>query len=82
MAKLDTKAFALAVGIVWAVGAFLLGIAAMLFNWGTAWLELLASCYIGYKATFLGSIIGAFWAFVDAGIGALIVAWLYNKFVK
>jgi hypothetical protein len=82
MAKLDVKAFALAIGIVWAFGAFLLGIAAMLFNWGAAWVELLSSCYIGYKATFIGSIIGALWAFFDAGIGALIVAWLYNKFVK
>lgn len=82
MAKLDVKAFALAVGIVWAVGAFILGITAMFFGWGSAWLELIASCYIGYKATLTGSIIGAVWAFFDAGIGALLVAWLYNKFVK
>jgi hypothetical protein len=82
MAKLDIKAFALAVGIVWAVGAFILGIAAMLFGWGTAWLELIGSCYIGYKATLVGSIIGAFWGFCDAGIGAMLVAWLYNKLVK
>lgn len=82
MAKLDAKAFALAVGILWSAGAFILGIASMMFNWGTSWLDLLSSCYIGYKPTLLGSIIGALWAFIDAGIGALIVAWLYNKFAK
>ena len=82
MAKLDVKAFALSVGIVWAVGAFILGISAMLFGWGTAWLELISSCYIGYKATLMGSIIGAVWGFFDAGIGAALVAWLYNKLVK
>jgi hypothetical protein len=82
MAKLDVKAFALAVGIVWAAGMFILGIAVTLFGWGRAWLELIGSCYIGYKATFAGSIIGAIWGFFDAGIGAMIIAWLYNKFIK
>lgn len=54
----------------------------MLFNWGTAFVELLSSLYIGYKATFLGSIIGATWGFIDAGIGGAIVGWLYNKLAK
>ena len=82
MLKLDVKAFGLAVGIVWGGAMFLLGISVMLFNWGTAWLNLLSSCYIGYKATFLGSIIGGIWGLIDAGIGGIIVAWLYNKFAK
>ena len=82
MAKLNVKAFGLAVGIVWSVGMFVLGIIAMAFGWGGKFVEILSSLYIGYKATFLGSIIGAVWGFIDAGIGGIIVAWLYNKFAK
>ena len=82
MAKLNVKAFGLAVGIVWGVGMFVLGIIAMAFGYGDRFVEILSSLYIGYKATFLGSIVGAVWGFIDAGIGGIIVAWLYNKFAK
>jgi hypothetical protein len=41
---------------------------AWLFDWGTALVEIASSLYIGYKATFLGTIIGIVWAFVG---------WLY-----
>lgn len=82
MAKLDVKAFGLALGIMWGVCMFLTGIASMLFNWGTTFLEIFSSFYIGYKATLLGSVVGAIWGFVDAGIGGVIVAWLYNKLAK
>ena len=82
MAKLIVKAFGLAVGIVWGVGMFVLGIIAMAFGYGDRFVEILSSLYIGYKATFLGSIVGAVWGFIDAGIGGIIVAWLYNKFAK
>jgi hypothetical protein len=82
MRKLNIKAFGLAVGLVWSLGMFLLGIMSALFNLGTKWMEMISSAYIGYNATFLGSIIGAVWGFVDAGIAGLIVAWLYNKFTK
>jgi hypothetical protein len=82
MVKLNVKAFGLALGIVWAVVVFLLGVLAMLFSWGAAWVELLSSIYIGYKMTLLGSVIGAIWGFIDAFIGGIIVAWLYNKLAK
>jgi len=42
----------------------------------------MASVYLGYTPTVLGSIIGGIWGFVDAGIGGLLLAWLYNKFLK
>ena len=82
MAKLDVKAFALAIGIVWSVAMFILGIMAMVCGWGAKFVEILSLLYIGYSPTLLGSIIGAVWGFVDAGIGAAVVAWLYNKFAK
>jgi hypothetical protein len=82
MAKVDIKALGLTLGIVWGVAMFLLGLMVMFFNWGVAWVELMSSLYIGYKATFLGSIIGGIWGFVDAGIAGVIIAWLYNKLLK
>jgi hypothetical protein len=79
---LNIVSLGLALGIAWAVGAFFLGIMAWLFDWGTALVEIASSLYIGYKATFLGAIIGTVWAFVDGFIGGVIIAWLYNKFQK
>lgn len=82
MAKIDIKALGLTLGIVWGAAMFLLGLMVMFFNWGAAWVELMSSLYIGYKATFLGSLIGGIWGFVDAGIAGVVVAWLYNKLTK
>ncbi|MHC4553504.1 MAG: bacteriophage holin [Planctomycetota bacterium] len=79
--KLNIKAFALTCGIFWAVGVLFL----------TWWLILLegpepGGCFLnrvykGYTMTPVGSLIGAVWGFVDAGIGGLIFAWLYNLLV-
>ncbi len=82
MGKLNVKAMGLALGILWGGLIFLLGLTVMFFNWGGAWVDLMASIYIGYKATWLGSIIGGIWGFFDAGIGGVVVAWLYNKLQK
>lgn len=82
MAKLDVKALGLAFGIIWGVCVFFVGILSMLCGWGKGLVELFSSLYIGYKADFLGSIIGGMWGFVDAGIAGVIIAWLYNKFAK
>jgi hypothetical protein len=82
MNKLNVKAFGLAFGIVWSTGIFLLGIFAMSCGWGIKWVGAISSFYIGYKATFLGSIVGAIWGFFDAGIGGVLVAWLYNKLAQ
>ena len=80
--KLNVKAFGLALGIVWAIGAFMMGILAMTSGYCAKFVEALGTVYIGYKATFPGSIAGCIWAFFDAGIGGVVIAWLYNKFAK
>lgn len=76
--KLNIKAFALACGILWSAGLLFL-------TWWLIMLEgsepaecLLNRMYPGYTMTPIGSLIGAAWGFVDAGIGGLIFAWLYN----
>jgi len=80
MAKLNVKAFGLACGIIWSLAMLILGLVNMVSSWGSGLVQLMSTLYPGYTATFLGSIIGAAWGFVDAGIGGVLLAWLYNKF--
>ena len=76
--KLNVPAFALAFGIWWGVGLFLLA-------WWVIWVvgplgspTFIERVYIGYEFTPVGSVIGFPWGFVDGLIGGAIVAWLYN----
>ena len=80
--KCDVLALGLGIGVLAAAYALFLGLAAWWFNWGTELLVTLSSLYIGYAPTFLGSIIGAIWAFVDGFIAGVVIAWVYNKFQK
>ncbi|MFH1641173.1 MAG: bacteriophage holin [Candidatus Omnitrophota bacterium] len=82
MAKLDVKAFGLTLGTVWSAGVLIMGILAMALNYGVDFVNALSKLYIGYNATFGGIIIGAIWGFFDAGIGGVVIAWLYNKLAK
>lgn len=82
MAKLDVKAFGFACGIIWGAGMLILGLAGHFFAYGAKFGEAMASIYIGYTPTLLGSVIGGIWGFIDATIGGIIVAWLYNKLAK
>jgi len=82
MAKLDVKAFGLACGIMWGAAMLLLGLINTFSAWGGSIERAMATLYIGYKPTVSGSIIGGIWGFADAGIGGLVLAWLYNKFAK
>ncbi len=78
--KLQVMPFALAGGIVWALGLFMLTWMNIL-GYGES-LTVIKSYYIGYSVTPLGSVIGAAWAFFDAGIGCAAFALIYNLFAK
>jgi len=78
---LNVKAFGLTLGILWGAGVLLVGLMAQT-GYGLPFVEFLGALYIGYSVTVQGAIIGGLWAFVDAGVGGLIFAWLYNKFLK
>ncbi len=76
--KLNVLAFALAFGIWWGVGLFLLA-------WWVMWVveplgapTFIERVYIGYEFTPVGSVFGFLWGFADGLIGGAIVAWLYN----
>ena len=76
--KLNVKAFALACGIIWGVGLFLLTWWIIMFDGATGEPTLIGRLYRGYTISPLGSVIGLVWAFFDALIGGAIFAWLYN----
>jgi hypothetical protein len=54
--RIDIRAFALSVAIVWGVGVMWLGWMAA-FGWAKPIVDVLASGYIGYGPSFLGGVI-------------------------
>ena len=79
MNKLDPKAFGLACGILWSAAVLIMGLLALICGWAHNFVIALGILYVGYKATVVGSAIGAVWAFVDGGICGFLLAVLYNK---
>lgn len=82
MKKFHVLSFALACGLTWGLYLGLLALVAMWWGLGSDIIDLLGTGYIGLKATPLGALIGLIWGFVDAFIGGLIFAWLYNLLTK
>ena len=80
MGKLNVKALAIGLGVSWAVCMLFAGWMST-FGWGTKFVEVMASVYIGFKPTFLGGVIGAIWGFVDGATGGAIIALVYNAIV-
>jgi len=76
--KLHVLSVGIALGVMWGLGILALGLISWLTGWGDKMVELMASMYIGYDDTLGGSFIGAIWGFVDAFIGGVVFAWLYN----
>jgi hypothetical protein len=79
--KLNVKAFAIACGLIWGGCALVFGLWASFFAPAAGVVDFLGQFYIGYAAGFVGAIIGLVWGFIDAAIGGLILAWLYNLLV-
>ena len=79
--KLHVLPFGLALGVIWGVGLLLVGLISAAGGWGDHFIAAMASLYVGYDATILGSLVGFVWGFVDFLVFGLILAWLYNFFV-
>ena len=80
--KLDLKAAALAGGLVWGLGLFVLTWWIIAFEGQTGEQTIIGMVYRGYNISATGSIIGMIWGFLDGLIGGFIFAWLYNKIVS
>ncbi len=77
--KLDIRAFALACGILWGAGIFLLTWWIIAFDGATGEATLIGRLYRGYTISAAGSFIGLVWGFFDGLIGGALFAWLYNR---
>lgn len=80
--KLDSIAFGLAFGLVWGVSILLMGLIAHFFEYGLDFVTNMGTVYLGYKNTFLGSLIGGVLGFLDGFIGGFLIATIYNWFAK
>jgi len=79
---LNVKALALASGLVWGLGLFLLTWWIIAFDGVTGEPALIGHVYRGFNISPLGSVIGLAWAFVDGTIGGAVLAWVYNTVAK
>ena len=80
--KLNIKAFALTCELIWGLGLFCLAWWLIILENGNPAPCLLNRMYPGYTMTPIGSVIGLIWGFIDAGIGGLFFAWIYNLMVE
>ena len=79
--KLNLKALAATLAILWAGVVWLVGAANLIWpGYGKSFFLMLASIYPGYAASgSLGDVIvGSLYALVDAAVLGLVFGWLYN----
>ncbi len=72
--------FGLAIGVVSGLGYFIMGLISM--GHTATLVTMMGELYIGYKPTFVGSLIGGFWGFLDGFIMGFLIAWFYNLLCK
>ena len=77
--KINPKALALALGLVWGVNWFFLTWWMILFEGITHDVTLLGRWYRGFTVSPVGSLVALGYGFVDGFMLGLLVAWLYNK---
>ena len=76
--KLNVKAFALACGILWGIGLFLITWWIIFFEGTACGILCIEHLYLGYDISPIGSFIGLLWGFIDGLICGAVFAWLYN----
>ena len=79
--KLNIKAFAIAVGLLWGLLLFLCTWWIIFFDGATEQTTMIGAVYRGYNISPTGSFIGLAWGLVDGLVGGAIFAWLYNWLV-
>jgi hypothetical protein len=79
--KLNVKAFALACGLMWGIGLFLMTWWVIIFEGASREGTVFGHVFRGYSLTASGSIIGLIWGLVIGAILGAVLAWLYNKMI-
>lgn len=76
--QLAPEAFGLACGMLWGLGLFSLTWWLIALDGPSEEPTSIGKLYRGYTVTPHGSVIGLVWGFLDALLGGLCFAWLYN----
>jgi hypothetical protein len=79
--KLRVRAFALATGIVWGFGIFVVTLWAVAANRGLT-LAHIEGYYLGYTVSVGGAFVGLIWGFVNGFVAGALLAWLYGILLK
>ena len=80
--RLHVSSLGLAFGVLWGASVCVVALIAMAHgSYGMEFVNAIGTLYIGYKATWLGSLIGLVWGFIDAFVMGVVLAWLYNYFL-
>ena len=80
--KIDVRAMALTIGILWGAQFLFLGILMRFFpGYGETWIQLWADVYPLYEGSggVLDTLIGTVFGLIDGILGGAVVAWLYNR---
>ena len=80
--KINTKALALSMGIIWGLGIFLLTVWFLIMCYHGNTLSKLSQVYIGYSVSWIGAFVGLIYGFIDGLIIGACLGFLYNKFSK
>lgn len=80
--KINIKALALSMGIVWGLTVFLLTIWFLIMCYPGTSLSKLSVIYLGYSVSWIGAFVGFIYGFVDGLIGGALLGFFYNKFAK
>jgi len=81
-AKLSVCGLGIALGLTWGLAVLILGVLALYWKIGIAWVNVLSSIYVGFDVTLKGIIAGTLWATIDAFILGVVIALIYNLCVK
>jgi len=76
--ELDPKRLGLAAGIFWGLMMLVMTLVSLYNGYGAAFLNSIASIYLGYTISLTGSFIGLVYGFVDGFVDLYLIAWLYN----
>ncbi len=79
--KLDSKALAITLAVVWGVAVFLVALVNMIWpSYGLTFLDLASSIYPGFHpGGFVSAVVGGLYAALDGAVLGVLVGWIYNK---
>lgn len=76
---ISAKRLALAGGILWAACIFITTILSIYTGFAEQFLLMMKGIYPGFSISWIGSVVGFVYGFIDAGIGCYLLAWIYNR---